>query len=387
MDPRFPTRFVHLEQARRRFGPRVDRMGALFGAGDPPADAAVEALADRSPEQREQLVDQALRGELRSLPAELRTLREALSVLPFWADLDRARHGGEVLLRTGFFGGIVLGFRSLIAGYCSPAGNKPLAFSGRLREAAARRLSETSRFVGLVYQPGSFAPGAPGWVAATRVRLMHAQIRRMLRRSTRWDAAAWGEPINQVDMAGTTLLFSLALVDGLRMLGFRIERDDCEDVLHLWRIGGWILGVEPELLCATEAEARVLWELLETTQEPPDADSAALAAALVEGPLHEARTPEQRARAKRFLPVAYGIGRYLVGDRYADTLGYPKTPWRFAAPALRTLISSTGRLAGRLPGVDRLALEAGIRYWRRAAEAGLGGEDARFELPSRMRHA
>jgi hypothetical protein len=47
-----------------------------------------------------------------------------------------AARGGEVLLRHGFFGGIVLGFRCLVAGYCSPAGNKPLAFSGRLREAA-----------------------------------------------------------------------------------------------------------------------------------------------------------------------------------------------------------------------------------------------------------
>src|SRR5215468_2692531 len=380
----YPTRFVRLEQARRRFGPRVDRMGVLFGGGDPLADAAVEALAQRTPEEREHLVDQALRGESGPVPAELRTLRETLSALPFWADLERARRGGEVLLRTGFFGGIVLGFRSLVAGYCSPAGNKPLAFSGRLREAAPRRLSETSRFVSLVYQPGSFAPGAPGWVAATRVRLMHAQIRRMLRASPRWNAAAWGEPINQVDMAGTTLLFSLALVDGLRMLGFRIERDDCEDVLHLWRIGGWILGVEPELLCATEPEARVLWELLETTQEPPDADSAALAAALLEGPLHEARTPEQRARARRFLPVAYGIGRYLIGDRYADALGYPRTPWRLVAPALRTLISGTGKLVGRLPGVDRLTLEAGLRYWRRTVEVGLRGEEARFELPARV---
>jgi len=383
----FPTRFIHLEEARRRFGPRVDRMGMLLGAGDPLADAAVEALADRTPEERERLVDLTLRGDLGSVPVELRALREVLSALPFRADLDRARHGGEVLLRTGFFGGIVLGFRSLVAGYCSPAGNKPLAFSGRLREAAPRRLSETSRFVSLVYQPGSLAPGAPGWVAATRVRLMHAQIRRLLRRSTRWDSAAWGEPINQVDMAGTTLLFSLALVDGLRMLGFRIERQDCEDVLHLWRIGGWILGVDPELLCATEPEARVLWDLLEATQEPPDADSAALAVALVEGPLHEARTPEQRARAERFLPVAYGIARFLVGDRYADALGYPRTPWRFVAPALRALISTTGRLVGRLPGVDRLAMEAGLRYWHRAATVGLAGENARFELPSRMRHA
>jgi mpaB/rubber oxygenase-like protein len=332
-------------------------------------------------------VDQALGSDAKPLPPELRALRAALGELPFWADLDRARQGGEVLLRTGFFGGLVLGFRSLVAGYCSPAGNKPLVFSGRLREAAARRLGETSRFVSLVYQPRSLVPGAPGWVAAARVRLMHAQIRRLLRGSPRWDADAWGAPINQVDMAGTVLLFSLVLVDGLRMLGFRIGREECEDALHLWRIAGWALGVEPELLCATEPEARLLWELLEATQEPPDADSAELARALLESPLHEARSEAERARAERFLPLAYGVGRHLVGDRYADLLGYPRTPWRLVAPALRTLISGTGRLVGRLPGIDRLTLEAGLRYWRRTVEAGLGGDEARFELPRRVRHA
>jgi len=382
-----PSRFVHLDQARRRFGARVDRLGTFLGAGDPAADAAVDALAGRTPQERERLVDQALTGDVRSLPDELRAWRTSLSALPFWADLDRARRGGEVLLRTGFFGGVVLGFRSLVAGYCSPAGNKPLVFSGRLREAAPRRLSETSRFVSLVYQPGSLAPGAPGWVAAARVRLMHAQIRRLLRASPRWEAKAWGDPINQVDMAGTVLLFSLVLVDGLRMLGFRIGREECEEVLHLWRIAGWVLGVEQELLCATEPEARLLWELLEATQEPPDADSAALAAALLESPLHEARSPAERARAERFLPVAYGIGRHLIGDRYADALGYPRTPWRLVAPALRTLISGTGRVVGRLPGIDRLALEAGLRYWRRTVELGLAGEEARFEIPAGVRRA
>ena len=383
----FPARFVHLEEARRRFGARVDRLGSFLTAGDPLADAAMEVLAGRTSEEREQWVGQTLTGDVTALPAELRALRSSLSELPFWADLDRARRGGEVLLRTGFFGGLVLGFRSLVAGYCSPAGNKPLVFSGRLREAAPRRLSETGRFVSLVYRPGSLAPGAPGWVAAARVRLMHAQIRRLLRSSPRWDAPAWGEPINQVDMAGTTLLFSLVLVDGLRMLGFGIDRADCEDVLHLWRIGGWVLGVRPELLGATEPEARVLWELLEATQEPPDADSAALAQALLESPLHEARSSEERTRAERFLPVAYGIGRHLVGDRYADALGYPRTPWRFVAPALRTVISGTGRLVARFPGMDRLALEAGLHYWNRTVEVGLAGEEARFEIPGRVAHA
>ncbi|MGZ3481131.1 MAG: hypothetical protein ACXU81_12315, partial [Myxococcaceae bacterium] len=87
----FPTRFVHLEGARRRFGARGDRLGSFLGAGDPLGDAAVEVLAGRSSEERERWVDQALTGDVVSLPAELRALRAALSELPFWADLDRAR--------------------------------------------------------------------------------------------------------------------------------------------------------------------------------------------------------------------------------------------------------------------------------------------------------
>ena len=381
MLPSLPTRFVHVEEARRRFGPRVDRLGRFLLAGDPPADAAVEALASRPPAVRERLVDGVLARRPGRAPAALRAFAEAAGELPFWADLRRARAGGEVLLRTGFLGGLVLGFRSLIGGYCSPAGNKPLVFSGRLQQAAPRRLSETARFVSLVYQPGSLGPGAPGWVAAARVRLMHAQIRRLLRSSPRWRAGEWGEPINQLDMAGTVLLFSLALVDGLRTLGVRIGQPACEDVLHLWRVGGWVLGVDPELLCATEPEARLLWELLEATQEAPDADSRELARALIESPVHEARSPAERARAERFLPLAYGLGRCLIGDARADALGYPRTLWRFAAPALRPIVSGTGRITAGLPGLDRLTLQAGLRYWRRVVSAGLGGEEARFELP------
>ena len=44
----------------------------------------------------------------------------------------------------------------------------------------------------------------------------------MILRSGRWDAERWGAPINQHDMAGTQLLFSLAVLEGLRTLGFRI---------------------------------------------------------------------------------------------------------------------------------------------------------------------
>jgi hypothetical protein len=40
---------------------------------------------------------------------------------------------------------------------------------------------------------------------------------------------------------------------------------------------------------------------------------------------------------------------------------------------------------GRFPGVDRLRLEAGLRYWQHAVAVGLGDEDATFALPETVR--
>jgi hypothetical protein len=286
-----------------------------------------------------------------------------------------------VLLRTGIFGGLVLAFRSLILGYCSPAGNKPLVFSGRLRASAARRVSETGRFVQAVYLPDGLRPGAPGFIATARVRLMHAQVRRLLLASERWDTPAWGLAINQLDMAGTVLLFSLVMVDGLRRFGFKFSPEEVSDVLHLWRTAGWLLGVREDLLASTEAEARDLWDLIRLTQGPPDADSRELALAMLESPRTEARTPSEKSRAEAVIALGHGLCRFLLDDGYADALGIQKNAWRFVVPALRGLVSSAGRVLGRLPGADRLRLQAGLRYWQHAVQVGLGDSDATFALP------
>jgi hypothetical protein len=380
-----PRRLVHLEEARARFGERADRLVTLLGQADGPADRAVEALAGHSSTARESLLGRVLSRESpKRMPQDVRRFREALLEVPFWVDRRRAARGGAVLLRTGIFGGLVLAFRSLVLGYCSPAGNKPLVFSGRLRAQAARRVSETGRFVQSVTLAGGLSAFAPGFVATARVRLMHAQVRRFLLASPRWDTAAWGTPINQLDMAGTVLLFSLVVVDGLRRFGFKFSEEEVADVLHLWRTAGWLLGVREDLLCSTEAEARELWELVRLTQGPPDADSRALAAALVESPLQEARTAADRSRAEAIVSLGYGLSRFLLDEGYADALHMPRTGWRFVVPALRGLVSTAGRVLGRIPGSERLRLEAGLLYWQHVVETGLGDAEATFEMPSAL---
>lgn len=383
--PVMPRRLVHLEQARARFGGRADRLVSLLAQSDPLADAAVEALGRLSPTTRESLLGRVLSLQSpRRMPKEVRRFRDALLEVPFWVDSRRASRGGAVLLRTGIFGGLVLAFRSLILGYCSPAGNKPLVFSGRLRASAARRVSETGRFVQSVCLPGGLEPFAPGFVATARVRLMHAQVRHFLLAAPRWDSAAWGTPINQLDMAGTVLLFSLVVVDGLRRFGFVFSAAEVADVLHLWRTAGWLLGVREDLLCSTEAEARDLWDLIRLTQGPPDADSVELAQALVESPLAEARSLAERSRAEAVVSLGYGLSRFLLDDGYADALEMPRTGWRFVVPALRGLVSTAGRMLGRIPGSERLRLQAGLLYWQHVVERGLGDQAATFALPSAL---
>src|SRR5262249_51979302 len=167
-------------------------------------------------------------GAVPDAPEALRALFAELDRVPAWVDWPTLDAGGELLMRAGPFGGMVLGAGSLVLGYASPGGNKPLVFSGRLTEQAPRRLDETSRFVQAVCRPGGMQRSGDGFKITVKVRLMHAEVRRMILRSGRWDDARWGAPLNQHDMAATTLLFSLVVLEGLRSLGLVIGREEAE---------------------------------------------------------------------------------------------------------------------------------------------------------------
>ena len=100
-------------------------------------------------------------------------------------------------------------------------------------------------------------PHAPGWQLTLNVRLIHAQVRRMILRSGRWDAAAWGLPINpSTTSSGRRSSSSVVVLEGLRQLGARVAPADADAYVQLWRWSGCLMGVEPDLLPATETEGR-----------------------------------------------------------------------------------------------------------------------------------
>ena len=383
----YPSRFVNLPAARLRYGDRVDRLGQFLTKVDLPADAVVDAIEAMPKGEGWRAFEQGLRGGSRAIPDAPRAMRDLLdevSEVPAWVDWSTCDRGGEMLMRVGVLGGAVLGSRSLILGYASPAGNKPLVLSGRLKEQALRRLNETARFVQAVCRPGGMRPYADGWQITVKVRLIHAQVRKMILRSSKWNADAWGAPVNQHDMAGTTLLFSIAILDGLRKLGVRIGSEEAERYIHLWRWVGRVIGVDPELLPVSEPDAMRLADLIEATMGPPDQDSRDLTKALFDAAWDGAVTPKQRRDAARKVLFGTTLCRELVGDEMADALRVPRNTFRFAMPMVRRLVSGVERFTRAVPFAERGAIAAGAHYWDRVVEIGLQGATYEFTLPSRL---
>lgn len=385
-----PTRYTNLDAARVRFADRVDRLAPFLLRSDPLADDAALAMSEIGAGGGFALLERILdRGisDVPEAPPAMRAFFHEGARVPAWVDWPTVDRGGAVLLRSGILGGLVLGAMSLPLGYAAPGGNKPLVMSGRLTEQAPRRLAETSRFVQAVSQPGGMRPGGDGLKITLKVRLMHAHVRRMLLRSGKWDEATWGAPINQHDMAATTLLFSLVVLEGLRRFGFDVGHDEAERYMHLWRYVGFVSGVDPELLPASQLEGFALADLINATQGEPDDDSRALVRALVDSPIAAARTPQEKRAAPMRAQVARGLVRGLVGAELSDKLGIGPTPWENIMRVLRTAAIVGDRVASVAPSVRRRQIASGERYWESVVRLGLSGGPYDFRPQERLRSA
>lgn len=382
-DSSVPARVHCIAAARAQYGADIDHLVAGLARLDPPADAAISELASQ-PGGFTRL-DAALRGDASATttPA-VRDLLASVAEYPAWVDWRRVDRACRLFLRSGVAGGLVLGLRSLPYGYAAPAGNKPLVFSGRLAEMGPRRLAETAKFVTAVCEPGALQRRGDAFTISLKVRLMHAQVRRLLLRSGKWDAALWSAPINQHDMAATTLLFSQVFLDGLRLMGLRVDSDEGDDYIHLWRVVGWLLGVEEPLLPDDEQHARSIAEAIYLTQGPPDRDSRALVAALLSGPGQQARTPAEQRQARMRMKISRQLCRHLLGNTLADDLGVPRDASTLAPSLIVRAISGIDRTRRLLPALDRLATAAGRRYWDGVLNLGLGDRPAEFAPPAKL---
>jgi hypothetical protein len=350
-------------------------------AVDPLADEVAASFAQGSAGSGRRMMETALDRGIEAVdnpPVSLTELFKQLDTVPLWVDWDRIERGGAVFLRSGAPGIAVLNLFSLPIMYSSAGGNKPLVFTGHLLRRAPRRLAETARFVFASSLPGGLRRFAEGFKITVRVRLMHAQVRRLLLRSGRW-RSEWGQPVNQIYMAGTNAALSAGLIEGMHRLGFRISNDDAEALLHMWRYSGYLSGIDPELLISTRDEGRVIGELIRDAEGPPDDDSRALIVALMTASYHPMLEGAQWP-AK----ISYGVSRNLIGHELADALGYPPSRWSWAFGATRPLFASAAIAQRMVPGARGLATRLGTLLWDKMIDQVLAGAQADFRPPTKL---
>ena len=368
----------------------IERMSRALTESDDLADAVVTDFKALAPGESWRLLNQALDSGIESVkeaPESLQALFAQLDKVPAWVDFELADHASVVAQRTSFFGEFILSCVSLMGGYRSSAANKPIAMTGALTYNARRRLAETSQFTYNVTRAGAMRRHSQGFKEAVKVRFMHAFVRNKLKHSSEWRADEWGEPINQADLVGTNLLFSLVFLMGLRLVGFRFDERDSLATMHLWRYIGYVMGISEELLPADEEAAQRLAYLIGNSQPGADADSLALGQALMNVPFEQAETPAEQFLA--FLEMHYrsGLSRLVLGDQAGDDLGLPNTPLKYAPLLTTPLIFTAETIRMMVPGLTDIIANLGESWQSGRIKSMIGDNPAQFRPPAEAMRA
>ncbi|MEV6895915.1 oxygenase MpaB family protein [Amycolatopsis sp. NPDC051372] len=353
---------------------QVQRLREFAQRQDAPADALVEWFG-RDAGNRARFERALVHGGGQESSPELREFMAAVEATPYWVDRARLERGARAITRAGLLGLFPLGDMSLMGGYLASRATKALVGTGEIENRAPKRLVETAAWWIDVTTPGAMDRTAAGFRAAVRIRVVHAHVRRAMNQREDWDYEQWDRPVNQVQTAGTLLLFSLVYVFGTQLLGLRYTERERADILHLWRYIGWLMGVGEELLPADEGDAwRLLW-LLAATEFIPDDDSKRLAKALVEShaAIGEGRGAAGKVLAHVNVSVHSAISRLVLGKENADFLELPDDPVAQAAVVAVAGVNFAAETARRfIPGATALQeLLGGLgrrRYLKRVHE-------------------
>ena len=127
---------------------------------------------------------------LSDAPQSLLDFFEKVSHPPAWWDPAatgpgiRSYHRHSAMILQAFAAGVLVeGFTTNIA--------RSFIITGRLRDQGVRRLQNNNRHVMEIFWPEGLERYGDGWKLSVRIRLVHAQVRRLLRQSPDWEAEAW----------------------------------------------------------------------------------------------------------------------------------------------------------------------------------------------------
>uniref|UniRef100_UPI0040473CE1 oxygenase MpaB family protein n=2 Tax=Roseivirga sp. TaxID=1964215 RepID=UPI0040473CE1 len=229
--------------------------------GDALADAAIDSYFPQR-KQELQLALDSLQNNSTELPSsispELRLLYEHVFQSLSSSESAQIEAGQRFFSKNASDIMLLLGFLSLPYCYAAAKGAEVLGRSNRIISEPGKRLIETAEFVFDITQPNAFAPEGRGFVSVFKVRLIHAAIRWYINHSGKWDQAYFGVPVNQEDLAGTNLSFSLIAIRGLNRLGIIVLTKESEAYIQFWNVIGARLGLHKDLLPKNNKESFLL---------------------------------------------------------------------------------------------------------------------------------
>lgn len=364
MNRRIPSALVNADLAVRRYGDLGTRWLHGMWEADPLADAVVAdefGASSATVEVRKALVDGI--DALPDAPESLRALFAFLDDEPEWLDHSRLDNAADALIRHTPVMGMVLGAASLLRGAASEIAGKPLALTGRYVSQPAVRSVEVGEWLRHVIARGGMRREGAGFAFTVRVRLIHAHVRRGIVASGLWDEDAWGVPIPQPYMAFTIAEFGHICVEAMQTLGVRFTDTELDDIYHLWRYVGHVIGMSDELNLSKEADHVLVEELYRLTSPGPSQDDRDFVAALTDHYL----VPElanllpgnERVRKALALKVMQSLQRVFVGDAEADALGIPDSPLKHVLRRVGPALAVLNRIQeGRYPDRARSTLRA-----------------------------
>jgi hypothetical protein len=191
-----------------------------------------------------------------------------------------------------------------------------LYISERIKNDTYKRLNETVSFLKAVMNYDNWKSNRI-FAICLKVRLLHASIRYFTLHSKKWDLA-WGYPINQEDMLGTNLAFSLVVLRGLEKLGYSIDKTYEDAYINIWNVIGFLLGVKQEIMPKNYVEALKIDKQIADRQFRQSVEGQELTASLMQV-------------IRSFAPnditadLLQSQSRMLLGEKYAQMLGIAET--------------------------------------------------------------
>lgn len=331
-----PTSYIAGYERAREADPRLaDAYIEHTHIGDPLADAAIESLADVDQATRHRLIDAAMQGdeeEMRQAPDAVREFFDSLTPPDGFFSPGKALPGARAFHKNSdmFFVGLVLA--AVITGFTTGV-SKSFYMTGRTT-GNLRRVRQNTRHLIEITLPGGLERFGDGWRTTVRVRLVHAQMRRLLLLSNSWDVAADGVPLHAAHIALAATGFSAINLQAVRRLGVELTAEESEGFMHIWRYVTWLVGVPEEMLFRGEDDAIHLKNVGHLCEPRTHVEAVALAHGTVNS-VPELLGISNPRKAKRLINMLFRTSRALIGHELADALEYPRQSTFGVLPFIR----------------------------------------------------